>query len=126
MNKIREDEKLKKSSSVMADKPDKIMKEEEEDIYNKERYIAMERLRPVESKNYIISSKYHSNLIKSPDLKKISITNELGVFGVLVRDEQNVYINETCGYCLRSKPSKDNECGVMCGSGALDSIYFCD
>ena len=35
-------------------------------------------------------------------------------------------MNEASGYCLRSKPSSDYEVGVMCGSGALDSIYFVD
>ena len=26
-------------------------------------------------------------------------------------------MNETCGYCVRSKPATDTEGGVMCGSG---------
>ena len=97
-----------------------------EDIYNRDRYIVMEKLRPTESKNFLITSKYHSNMLKSNELKRIDITNELGVYGVLVRDESTIYMNEACGYCLRSKPSKDNEGGVMCGSGALDSIYLID
>ncbi len=37
-----------------------------------------------------------------------------------------VVLNEGCGYCLRSKLTETNEGGVMCGSGALDSIYFSD
>lgn len=35
-------------------------------------------------------------------------------------------MNETCGYCLRSKLAEDNEAGVMCGSGALDTVYLID
>jgi len=42
------------------------------------------------------------------------------------RNGSNVLLNKATGYCLRSKPANDNECGVMCGSGALDSIYFID
>lgn len=35
-------------------------------------------------------------------------------------------LNETCGYCLRSKLAEHNEGGIMSGTGALDSIYFVD
>lgn len=35
-------------------------------------------------------------------------------------------MNETAGYCLRSKPEYENESGVMCGSGALDSLLLVD
>ena len=53
----------------------------EEDVYHRERYIAMERLKPIASYNYLISSKSQ----KSDQLRKTEVTSELGVFGVLVR-----------------------------------------
>ncbi|RNA00504.1 glutathione synthetase-like isoform X2 [Brachionus plicatilis] len=100
-----------------------------EDRYNKDFYIVMEYLRPLISHNYIISSKYQQKLYetgKQGTLEKKKITNELGVYGVLVKNGDEIVMNETCGYCLRSKLAEDNEAGVMCGSGALDSVYLVD
>ncbi|CAF0731917.1 unnamed protein product [Brachionus calyciflorus] len=100
-----------------------------EDKYNKDLYIVMEYLRPQVTYNYIISSKLQQKLYETgqKDLfEKKEITNELGVYGVLVKNGNETILNETCGYCLRSKPAEDNEAGVMCGSGALDSIYLVD
>ena len=55
--------------------------------YKRDLYIIMELLRPVTSSNYIISPKLQMNAKKSGGecLNKISITNELGVYGVLVQ-----------------------------------------
>ena len=100
-----------------------------DEMYNKDMYIVMELLRAVTSNNYIISPKSQLALSKigsSDLLNKIQITNELGIYGVLVRDGEKTILNETTGYCLRTKPAEENEAGVMCGTGALDSIYFID
>lgn len=59
-----------------------------EERYNKNFYIVMEYLRPFVSHNYIISSKYQQQLYetgKQGTLEKKKITNELGVYGVLVK-----------------------------------------
>jgi len=100
-----------------------------DELYNRERYIVMELLKPAISENYIVSPKLQQKLVQSGKgslLEKEKITNELGIYGVLVKNDSEIVLNETCGYCLRSKPADDNEGGVMCGSGALDSIYFLD
>lgn len=106
-----------------------------DDVYNKDLYIVMELLRPPVSQNYIISAKSQmkkynqnaSNVEKKVSLlDKIEITNELGIYGVILKNGSKTIINEAAGYCLRSKPAEDNEGGVMCGSGALDSLYFFD
>lgn len=102
---------------------------EDKEMYNKDMYIVMELLRPVTSNNYIISPKSQLALSKvgsSDLLSKMQITNELGIYGVLVRDGEKTILNQTTGYCLRTKPAEENEGGVMCGTGALDSIYFID
>jgi hypothetical protein len=73
----------------------------ENDIYDKNIYIAMEFLRPLVSDNYIISATVQQKLNKSIDandsaipapikndkfmFKKALITNELGIYGVTVR-----------------------------------------
>ena len=55
--------------------------------YKRELYIAMELLRPVVTNNFIISPKIQMNNKKlgKDCLNKISITNELGIYGVLVQ-----------------------------------------
>lgn len=66
-----------------------------EDRYNKNFYIVMEYLRPFVSHNYIISSKHQKQLFengKQGTLEKKKITNELGVYGVLVKLEFNQFV----------------------------------
>ena len=58
------------------------------ELYNKERYIVMELLKPVITENFIISPKLQHSLVQSEKLsllEKENITNELGVYGVLVK-----------------------------------------
>lgn len=57
-------------------------------IYNKESFIVQELLKPLISENYIISPKIQQKLVQSDKkdlLQKENITNELGVYGVLVK-----------------------------------------
>jgi len=57
-------------------------------MYNKESFIVQELLKPLISENYIISPKIQQKLIQSDNkdlLQKENITNELGVYGVLVK-----------------------------------------
>ena len=63
--------------------------ESSSDVYNRQRYIVMELLRPVISNNFLISARSQQSLrAKSGTrrlVEKAEITNELGVFGVLVK-----------------------------------------
>ncbi len=58
-------------------------------MFNKDFYIVMELLKPLVSNNYIISSKLQaektSKLEERYRLKKVKITNELGIYGVYLR-----------------------------------------
>ena len=78
-------------SSKRADNNLSSSTSDQEDMYKKERFIVMELLRPLVSDNYIISpkSQQQSLYAKLGDeyLKKIQITNEVGVYGVQVRYE---------------------------------------
>lgn len=65
-----------------------LQESEIDELYNKERYIVMELLKPVISENYIISPKLQQKLVQANNqllLNKEKITNELGVYGVLVK-----------------------------------------
>jgi hypothetical protein len=57
---------------------------EDEVVTNRKRYIVMERLKPAIVENVIISSRTQHRL--AGNMVNVSqITNELGIFGVLVR-----------------------------------------
>ncbi len=59
---------------------------ENELVTNKQRYIVMERLKPAVVENVLISSRAQKKLAISGEMVGVSqITNELGMFGVLVR-----------------------------------------
>lgn len=74
LTKIRDVENNNKTNGSSQDDND-------DDVYHRDRFIAMERLKPVASYNYLISS----NSQKSDPLRKTEVTSELGVYGVLVR-----------------------------------------
>jgi hypothetical protein len=62
--------------------------EDKDDIYNKDRYIVMELLKPSVTQNYLVSAKnQHKNSQNGRNsiLEKSYITNELGIYGVLVK-----------------------------------------
>ena len=59
---------------------------EDEVVTNKQRYIVMERLKPTIVDNVIVSSRTQQRLATKGEMVSVSkITNELGMFGVLVR-----------------------------------------
>jgi len=75
----------------MLDKRE-INDDEDETITNKQRYIVMELLKPPITENVIVSSKSQQKLANTGNLLHVSkITNELGIFGVLVRFEENFF-----------------------------------
>jgi hypothetical protein len=77
--------------SNMLDKRE-INDNEDEIITNKQRYIVMELLKPPITENVIVSSKSQQKLANTGNLVHMSkITNELGIFGVLVRFEENFF-----------------------------------
>ena len=60
----------------------------EGNLYHRDSYIAMERLKPIASFNYLISAKNQAHLHRTDQaaqIRKTEITNELGIYGVVVR-----------------------------------------
>jgi hypothetical protein len=60
---------------------------DENEIPNKDLFIVMDLIKPVLTNNYIISPKGQQKLYNSNKKKlgKVQISNELGIYGVLVR-----------------------------------------
>jgi glutathione synthase len=77
-------------------------------------YILMKLVRPELNENYIIKTGYEP--------RKENLISELGIYGAYIADENEILINETGGFLLRTKSYGINEGGVASGYSALDSI----
>lgn len=59
---------------------------DEKSSSNKDLFIVMNKINPVSSENYIVSAHSQCKMADSQQkLTKMRITNELGIYGVLVR-----------------------------------------
>lgn len=83
-------------------------------------YILMERIIPPVVKGYILRAG-----VKSPP-PLMDLVTEIGIYGVIIGDEQNVIVNKQVGHMLRTKSSTSDEGGVAAGIGALDCPFLID
>lgn len=73
-------------SQVIEEEKNKSEDERDSAVPNKNLFIVMDLIKPVYTENYIISPKSQQMLASSQQkLSKTQITNELGIYGVLVR-----------------------------------------
>ncbi|XP_063982478.1 glutathione synthetase-like [Diachasmimorpha longicaudata] len=80
-------------------------------------WILMELIKTSLQKNYLIS----------PDLAKPSLqdfVSELGIYGVILGDNNDIKINRQVGHVIRTKPFGEDEGGIIAGAGALDTPYL--
>ena len=82
-------------------------------------------------KNSIIVEKIKSNSHESMILKneKINVQNsisEFSIYGIILTNEKNLYINKSVSFLVRTKNKDDLEGGVMEGAGAIDIPYLVD
>eukprot|EP00794_Sanderia_malayensis_P010693 gene10693-11830_t len=85
------------------------------DTDERSQYILMERIRPPPYKNYIM----HVNF-ERPQLH--DVVNELGIFGYILRNGNDVLFNDTVGYLVRTKSTEHADGGVAAGRSVLDSV----
>ncbi|KAI1285182.1 Glutathione synthetase [Halotydeus destructor] len=83
----------------------------------REAYVLMDLIRPLVVKNIILSSKSPIDY-DSPFKDTVS---ELGIFGAIIANSQEILLNEQSGHLLRSKFEGINEGGIVAGFGAIDS-----
>lgn len=83
-------------------------------------WILMDRIYPPVHKNYVV--KPGTNV----DLDTKEFVSELGIFGVIIGDDQNIIVNKQGGHMLRTKLAIHNEGGVATGLGACDSPFLID
>lgn len=79
-------------------------------------YILMELIQPEPTTKNII--------VRGTEVFKEPIVSELGIFGCIFFDDEDIHFNEYCGWLLRSKFTSSNEGGVAAGFGCVDSIVL--
>ena len=87
----------------------------------RESYILMDLIVPKKTDNFILNSQ---KSIRGQNFKPDQLIGELGIFGAILGDCQNIYNNFEAGCLLRSKPFDVNEGGIIHGSGVLDSVFL--
>ncbi|XP_037938255.1 glutathione synthetase-like isoform X2 [Teleopsis dalmanni] len=88
--------------------------------FERSAWILMDLIHPPISRGYMIRP---SGPVPPPVVDMVS---ELGIFGVIIGDVDNIICNYEAGHMLRTKLSTANEGGVAAGLGALDSPYLID
>lgn len=83
-------------------------------------WILMDKIHPPIHKGYMIRPE--NNMHLQPQ----ELVSELGIFGIIIADENNVYVNKQAGHMLRTKLATANEGGVATGLGACDSPFLVD
>ena len=78
-------------------------------------YILMQRIKPVSNKSVMVrAGKYGIE----------DTLSELGVFGVFLKVQGDIVVNECVGHLVRTKTSSSDEGGVAAGFAVLDSPYL--
>ncbi|XP_011863847.1 PREDICTED: glutathione synthetase-like [Vollenhovia emeryi] len=85
-------------------------------------WILMDRIFPPLQKNYLIRASEESPLQDNIDLS--DVISELGIYGVIVGNSNEIMLNEQVGHVLRTKLASEDEGGIVAGVGALDSPYL--
>ncbi|KAL8179312.1 UNVERIFIED_CONTAM: hypothetical protein K2H54_062864 [Gekko kuhli] len=78
-------------------------------------YILMDKIKPLPALNYLLRA--HS------PLKISECVSELGIFGVYLRQNQDLIMNKHAGHLLRTKAVEHADGGVAAGVAVLDTPY---
>jgi len=82
-------------------------------------YILMDRINPPITTNYVVRP-------GQGGAQMVDVISELGIFGYIIGDANEILINKEVGHTLRTKLSDANEGGVAAGQGAIDSVFLVD
>lgn len=78
----------------------------------------MERISPPISRSYMLRP---GGPMPPPIVDMVS---ELGIFGAIIGNKDEIFYNKQVGHMLRTKVSSADEGGVAAGLGALDSVFL--
>ena len=65
-------------------------------------------------------------MVRRGQLSAVNAVSELGLFGALVVNGDEVVVNEYSGYLVRTKSKDSNEGGVAAGYAVIDSAALVD
>ncbi|XP_008552792.1 glutathione synthetase [Microplitis demolitor] len=80
-------------------------------------YILMEYIDAPRQKNYLLGP-------NNEDICLQELISELGIYGIIIGDQNNIKLNKEVGHVLRTKPFGEDEGGIIAGAGGLDSPYL--
>lgn len=80
--------------------------------HEREGYILMDLIKPTKGTNF---------LVRAEKMHEVEVLSELGVYGMFVKNDGVVVLNEHGGHLLRTKAADSNEGGVAAGFAVLDS-----
>lgn len=81
----------------------------------REGYILMDLIRPPVTTNYIVRP--------GDKVAAHSVIGEIGIFGVILGDQDEIIVNYEAGHILRSKTTGMSEGGICAGYAALDTAF---
>nr|CAI5819025.1 unnamed protein product [Callosobruchus analis] len=83
-------------------------------------WILMEKICPPLTRGYVVRP-------GGPKIPPLSnLVSELGIFGVIIGDSDNIMVNKQVGHMLRTKDATADEGGVASGLGTLDGPFLVD
>lgn len=99
-------------------------------LYDENATAALERMSEEERRAFILMSRIQvpsrpCYMVRDgANAELIAASSEVGFFGVLLADGDNVLFNRSAGYLLRSKDAAENEGGVAAGVAVIDSVIL--
>ncbi|XP_034939816.1 glutathione synthetase-like [Chelonus insularis] len=81
-------------------------------------WILMDKIYPPPQLNYFISASDPTYL------KPKELVSELGIYGIIIGDDKNIFYNKQGGHLMRTKRITSNEGGFMTGAAAVDSPFL--
>ncbi|XP_076640759.1 glutathione synthetase [Halictus rubicundus] len=80
-------------------------------------WVLMDKIYPPIHKSYMVRPEYNTTI------KPQESVSELGIFGIIIADENNIHVNKQGGHMLRTKLATANEGGVATGLALPDVIH---
>ncbi|KAK0181266.1 hypothetical protein PV327_003561 [Microctonus hyperodae] len=101
-------------------------------VYGTDIKIVLETLKNSEERNAYTLMEYidaplQNNYFLGPNNDKntlVDLISELGIYGIIIGDENDIKVNKQVGHVIRTKPFGENEGGIIAGAGGLDSPYL--
>ncbi|XP_065296765.1 glutathione synthetase-like isoform X1 [Dermacentor albipictus] len=82
----------------------------------RESYILMDLIQPPVTQNYIVRP--------GGEVSMCNVVSELGIFGVILGDQDDIIENYEAGHIVRTKMTGMTEGGISAGFASLDSVFL--